>query len=175
VNIMSYGRADAWSGWQSWHSAALGGETQAYPSSVSSSADSYAAAGIPKAKIGIGIGFYGSCWNSVTGPRQSTGSGKVVASDNVMTYAHLQSSYYSAGAYHWDDAAKVGYLSFPQATGPEACNFVSYEDDASIMAKGQWVRSHGYGGTIIWSVNQGYVAASGTNPPLDSVRRAFLQ
>jgi len=174
MNIMSYGMSDVWPGWQSWHSAALSGESSSHPSSVSSSANAFAAAGVPKGKIGIGIGFYGSCWSGVTGPGQTIGAGKIVASDNVMTYAHINASYYSAGAYLWDDAAKAGYLSFPQAVGPEACNFVSYEDDASIAAKGQWVRSQGYGGTIIWTVNEGYVAASGTNPPLDSVRRAFL-
>lgn len=174
MNIMSYGMADVWPGWQSWHSAALSGESSSYPSSVSSSANAFAAVGVPKAKIGIGIGFYGSCWTGVTGPRQNIGAGRIVASDNVMTYAHINASYYSAGAYLWDDAAKAGYLSFPQAAGPEACNFVSYEDDASIAAKGQWVRSQGYGGTIIWTINEGYIAASSTNPPLDSVRRAFL-
>jgi chitinase len=175
MNIMSYGMADAWPGWMSWHSAALGGESSTYPTSVSSNAAAYAAAGVPKSKIGIGIGFYGSCWTGVTGPRQNIGSGKIVANDNVMSWAHIASAYFSTAAYHWDDAAKAGYLSFAQPAGPEGCSFVSYEDDASIAAKGQWARANGYGGAIIWTVNQGYVAATGTNPPLDSVKRAFLQ
>ena len=166
--------SDAWPGWQSWHSAALGGESSAYPSSVSSSANAYAAAGVPKGKIGIGIGFYGSCWSGVTGPRQSVSGARIVAGDNVMTLPHIDARYYSAAAYRWDESAKSGYLVFPQATGPEGCNFVSYENDASIAAKGQWVRDQGFGGAIIWTVNQGYDASSGTNPALDSVRRAFL-
>jgi chitinase len=175
MNIMSYGMAGAWPGWMSWHSAALGGESTLYPSSVSASAVAYAAAGVPKAKIGVGIGFYGTCWTGVTGPRQNVGGAKVVASDNVMSWSHIAGAYFSTAAYRWDDAAKAAYLSFPQAAGPEGCNFVSYEDDASIAAKGQWVRANGYGGTIIWTINQGYVASSATNPPLDAVKRAFLQ
>ena len=175
INIMSYQMADTWPGWLSWHSGALAGESASYPSSVSSSANAYALVGIPKSKIGIGIGFYGSCWRGVTDPRQSLANGAVVAGDNVMTYAHIMASYHSAAAYHWDAAASAGSLSFAQQHGPEGCNWVSYEDDASITAKGQWVRANGFGGTILWSINQGYVASTGTNPPLESVKKAFLQ
>ncbi|MFS8066798.1 MAG: glycoside hydrolase family 18 protein, partial [Byssovorax sp.] len=34
INIMSYGMAGGWSGWQSWHSAALYGETSTTPTSI---------------------------------------------------------------------------------------------------------------------------------------------
>ncbi|HZZ84798.1 MAG TPA: glycosyl hydrolase family 18 protein [Anaeromyxobacteraceae bacterium] len=174
MNIMTYGMADAWPGWLSWHGSALDGASGSYPSSVSSSANGYAALGIPKSRIGVGTGFYGSCWRGPTGPRQSAGSG-VIADDNVMSYANIMASYYSAAAYHWDSVASEGYLSFAQATGPQGCTFVSYEDGSSIAAKGQWVRANGFGGTIIWTVNQGYIASSGTNPPLQAVKAAFLQ
>jgi hypothetical protein len=175
INLMSYQMADAWPGWQSWHSGALGGESATTPSSVSSSANAYAAAGVPKGKLGIGIGFYGSCWRGVTGPRQAATSASIAANDNVMTYAHIMSAYFSTAAYQWDAAASVGSLSFAAPQGPEGCTWVSYEDDASIAAKGQWVKANGFGGTIIWTINQGYIAASGTNPPLDAIKRAFLQ
>ncbi|MBI5494518.1 MAG: hypothetical protein HY904_05780 [Deltaproteobacteria bacterium] len=175
INIMSYQMADAWPGWQSWHSGALAGESATAPSSISSSANAYVSAGVPRSKVGIGIGFYGSCWRGVTGPRQSTATASVVASDNVMTYANILANYHSAAAYTWDSAASVGSLSFASPHGPQQCTWVSYEDDASIAAKGQWVRDNGFGGTIIWTVNEGYIASAGTNPPLEAVKRAFLQ
>lgn len=174
LNLMSYQMAGTWPGWQSWHSSALVGEGPTTPSSVSSSANAYAAAGVPKSKIGIGIGFYGSCWAGVTGPRQATAGAAIKANDNVMTLARIVGTYVPAGQYQWDAAAQAGSLTFPAPYGPDGCAWISYEDDASIAAKGQWVKANGFGGAIIWTVNQGYAAASGTNPPLAAVRRAFL-
>jgi chitinase len=175
LNVMSYEMADAWPGWQSWYSGALAGQSVTTPTSVSSNATSYAAAGVPKSKIGIGIGFYGSCWTGVTGARQSVSAASVVASDNVMTYSHILADYYSAGAYQWDSVASVGSLSFPAAHGPEGCTWISYEDPASIAAKGAWIRANGYGGTILWTINEGYVATATTNPLLTAVKAAFLE
>ena len=175
INIMSYGMAGLWGGWDSWHFSALAGEGPSHPSSVSSRATAFAATGIPRSKIGIGIGFYGQCWQGVTGPRQPLTGASIVAGDGTMSYAKIMTSYWTATAYQWDAAASQGSLSFAAQTGPAGCTWVSYEDPASIQAKGAWVRANGFGGTIIWTVNQGYVAGSATNPPLDAVKAAFLQ
>lgn len=175
LNIMSYGMADAW-GWQSWHSSAVEGEGRLTPSSVAVSARGYAAAGVPRAKIGLGIGFYGSCWVApVTGPRQATRGSRVVASDNEMSYARIVRDYLDPAALRWDEAARASYLSFPAPRGPKNCTFVSFEDERSIAAKGALARAQGYGGAMIWTVNQGYLAATGRNPPLEAVGAAFLR
>src|SRR5262249_48911072 len=44
-NMMTYQMADNWGGWVSWHQAALYGQAGNHPSSVSSSAQAYVAAG----------------------------------------------------------------------------------------------------------------------------------
>jgi chitinase len=175
INVMSYGMDWIGGGWVSWHFAALFGEAPSHPSSVSSTMALYAnRAGIPKAQLGIGIGFYGICYQGVTAPLQSTSGAAIVASDNEMSYGHIMASYYDPAAYHWDDAAKEGYLSFATRTGPAQCNLVSYEDAASIQAKGDWVRASGYGGTILWTVQQGALSPTGANPLLAAVKAAFL-
>lgn len=175
VNLMTYSMAGAWGGWQSWHSSALAGETASTPSSVSSSIDAYLAAGVPAAKLGIGIGFYGECWSSVTGPGQD---GPVYeAGDNAMSYTNIMASYFDATAREYDDAASVPYLSFSTPTGPEGCTFVSYDDPESIAAKGAYVREAHLGGAIIWTINQGYIAtnpAGSRNPPLEAARDSIL-
>jgi chitinase len=179
INLMSYGMAGPWDGWQSWHSAALTGETPTTPSSVDSSVKAYLAAGVPAGKLGLGIGFYGSCWTApVNGPLQDLGGSGLVADDNVMTFDHIMTAYYADAAHHWDTAAQVPYLGFAAAHGPEGCTFVSYEDPQSIAAKGQYARDHALGGAIVWTINEGYRPAqpAGQQDPLmKALGSAFLQ
>jgi chitinase len=178
INIMSYGMADAWEGWQSWHSSALTGDGSTTPSSVALAVKAYRDAGVPAAKLGVGIGFYGSCWSPpVSGPLQDIGGSQVVASDNDMSFATIMQSYYSDSARKWDDSALVPYLSFSKATGPAGCTFVSYEDAESIRAKMDWVTQQGLGGAIVWTINQGYVASApaGERDPLMEALATFLE
>ena len=169
LNLMSYEMAGNWGGWVSWHSSALAGEGSDHPSSVSSSAARYRAAGVPAAKLGAGLGTYGQCWQGVNDMRKPlSGSAGVVAGDNVMTYPTIMSSYYSAAAYKWDATAQMGYLAFSAPTGPRGCTLVSYENAQSAAAKGTWVKNNGLGGAIVWTINQGHIASApaGQQDPL---------
>lgn len=169
MNMMTYEMAGNWGGWDSWHSAALNDAQPTHPTAISASAAAYKAAGIPAAKIGIGVPFYGTCWRNVTAPRQTLGAGAdVVASDNDMSYANIMALYYTAGARKWDATAQVPYLSYATAKGPNLCNFISYDDEQSIAAKGEFVKSNGYGGAIIWTLGQGHLlsAPAGQQDPL---------
>ena len=77
-----------------------------------------------------------------------------------------------------DGTAKAGYLSFAAATGPAGCTLISYEDPASIAAKGAYVQSQGLGGAMIWTVNQGHLPApvNGTQDPLlKAIHTAIIQ
>ena len=173
MNMMTYYMAGPWGGWLSWHSSALAGQGGQYPSSVSSSAQLYLNAGIPKTKLGIGLGFFGMCWQGVTGPRQS--GGWVVADDNAMSYRNIMTSYHSDAARRWDDAASVPYLTFASRTGPAGCNFVSYDDAQSITAKGNYVKSTGLGGAIVWTIAQGHLpTAAEKNPLLRAAYQAIV-
>ena len=177
INIMSYEMAGGWSGWQSWHSSAIYGETASTPSSIDVTVKGYLAAGVPAAKLGIGIGFYGACWSSpVTGPKQSPS--QIVAGDNTMTFDKIMTSYYSDAAHHWDATARAPYLSFSSPHGPQGCTFVSYEDPQSVLEKGAYVKAKGLGGTIVWTINQGYRAgqpAGQKDPMMEALKQGFLQ
>jgi hypothetical protein len=176
MNMMTYEMAGNWGGWVSWHASALYGAGDDHPSSVQSSATFYLNAGVPAAKLGIGIGFYGSCWNApTTAPRQILGSSDVVASDNIMTFAAIKEQYYTPTASRYDTVAEAPYLSFAAPTGPSQCTFVSYEDERSVAAKAQFVAQNGLGGTIIWQLSEGYdAAATDANSLLHAVGHAFL-
>lgn len=179
LNIMSYGAAGAWEGWKSWHSSALYQQDSATPMSVDSSVKAYVGAGVPKAKLGIGIGFYGLCYTPpVTAPDQALNGSIVAASDGDISYANIMTSYYSASTAQWDAFARVPYLSFTKATGPMGCGYISYDDDRSIGEKGAYLKAQGLGGVIMWQINEGYIPtapAGQRNPLLTSIGQHVLQ
>ena len=155
INIMSYDMAGSWEGWQSWHSSALTGASGNTPSSVETSVDWYRRSGVPRSRLGIGIPFYGTCWQNVTAPRQFGGS--VVASDNVLSYRNIMLGYFAADRYQWDAVAMMGWLGSATRFGTAQCNFVSYDDGSSIAAKGAYSRRQGLGGTIVQTIAQGHI------------------
>jgi chitinase len=177
INVMTYEMAGAYDGWDTWHSSALKGAGDSTPSSIAVNVRSYLRAGVPARKLGIGVGFYGTCWaGGVDGPRQPVGSSYVAASDNVMSFTTIKSTYYSSSNYRYDAVAQAPYLSFSEPTGPQNCTYVSYENKRSVAAKGAFAEQRGLGAEIVWSINQAHVkgAATGhTDVLLKAVRRAF--
>ncbi|QAT84982.1 glucosyl hydrolase [Corallococcus coralloides] len=181
LNIMSYKMSGDWADWGVWHSSALFGDTLAHPTSVSSSVKAYLAAGIPAQRLGVGTGFFGTCWKNATEPGQPVDGPNnpyEEQSDNRMSYANIQKEYLPKMKYIWDATARVPYLSDADAKGPQSCNFVSYEDIPSVTEKGRWTREQGLGGAIIWTINQGHIKeapAGERDPLLKAVHAAFLK
>jgi len=175
MNMMTYGMADNWDGWVVWHSSAVRGEGRDHPTSIQSSVREYVGAGVPASKLGMGIGFYGSCWNApATTPLQAPLSSQVVASDNDISFAAITNTYYRPDRYRYDANAQAPYLSFTVPTGPKRCTFISYEDETSVAAKGRYAVEAGLGGTIIWQINEGYVIGQpDPSSLLHAVGRAF--
>lgn len=186
-NIMSYGIGTTYSGaeWGSWFSGAIFGATPSTPIDLDTTVKAYVATGVPRARIGIGMGWYGVYYGpDITGPRQNTNNNDIFEfDDNSLSYAELlRKGYLSHGTYHWDDIAKVGYRTYGPggyvpANDPNAnpAGFLTYEEPRSIAAKGAWVRETGLGGTIIWTLNYGYDISTHTNPLMVATKQAFLQ
>jgi chitinase len=177
VDLMTYGMEGLYDGWQSWHSSALDGATATTPTSVEFAVASFLTAGVPAAKLGVGIGFFGDCWTApVTGPGQDLGGATIAATDSDMSTTTIMADYYSAAAAHVDATAHVPYLSFGAPTGPAGCTYITYEDAASIAAKGAWALGQGLGGAIVWTINQGHdetAPAGQRDALLRSARDAF--
>lgn len=184
INVMTYDMAGAdsqgWTGWKSWHNAALYNTdppTGSTPSAVDVSIRlGYLAApaSVPPSKLGMGLAFYGNCWQGVTGPHQDGGS--ISTSDGTMSYANIATQYPVATNRMWDTTARVPYLSSVAPMGPQNCNFVSYDDAQSIAGKGAYARAQHLGGVIIWTIGQGHIAtlpAGQLDPLLGAVRAAF--
>ena len=177
MNLMSYEMIGAWDGWRSWHTSALRGEQGPHPTSISSSLALWVKAGIPKAKLGIGIPFYGLAWRHITGPYQPfTHWSDYVGGDNSFTYKKIL-RYSKQGKYQWDEKAQASYVTFAPDKQVEdgTVTWISYDSPQAIAAKAAFVKQEGYGGTILWTLNQGCIdPESGANPLLDAVRAAFL-
>jgi chitinase len=114
-----------------------------------SAADSVAAfekAGVPAAKIILGVPFYGHMWGQV--PDKDHGlfqPGKPVPSA-YAPYSVIVSTMLDHGyARFWDEKASVPYLYNAQKQ-----IFVSYEDPQSIAAKCKYVVAHHLGGMMFW-------------------------
>jgi GH18 family chitinase len=178
MNVMSYSMSGPWPYWEVWHHSPLTDAATYRPVSISSTVQRYLGVGVPAAKLGIGMGFYGACWKNNYGPREQQNAGTaLVAEDNVMSYANIMAHYYDASAYRWDAAAGAPYLTFSAPKGPQGCNFISYENEQSIAAKGDYARSQGLGGTIIWTIGQGHLPGAplgSRDPLLAAAHQAFL-
>jgi chitinase len=169
--------------WKTWHSSALFASGDgAAPTSVELAVNGYLKAGVPAAKLGIGIGFYGQCYSApATKPLEDTvgirpEGAKMVAGDNDLSYANIVTQYEPFGTKNWDSKARVPYLSFPLPNGVKGCTYLTYENEQSIFEKAAFAKAKGLGGAIIWNINEGYIpGATPANPLLDAIRRSFLQ
>jgi chitinase len=177
VNLMSYGMGYDYDGWHSWFSSPLEGESGNRPTSIAHSVDYYLAAGVPPEKLGVGSGFYGTCYRNVSQPRVPVPGGSIVASDGAMSYRNIVQIYQPAMTSNYDAAAQSPWLGAGAGQGPNACTYVTYEDAVSIAAKGAWVRAQGLGGVIIWTISQAHFPerpAGQRDPLLDAMNAAFL-
>jgi len=156
--IMSYSMSGPWPGWQTWHSSALTGDTMQTPGSVHTSVYAYLRAGVPKEKLGIGVGTYATCFEyPVTKPRAVYPSTFAPADSHAMSMRTMMDDYYSKRYAQWDSKARVPYLSFPKARGDLACGMISYEDERSITRKMQYVKAMDLGGAMVWNIGTGYL------------------
>jgi chitinase len=191
LNVMTYTGSGAYPGWAVWYLDPLLGEGSDHPFDVASSLAAWAQLGIAKSKLGVGVGFYGRAVSApVTATLQAYGSATTYEDDTKLSYGNIVRYFERQGGAtsSWDDTAKTTALSwpsefhpawtdqFPGDAGP-ATQFLTYEDVPTVQAKGSWVKANGYGGVIIWTINEGVQFPYGddgyANPLLDATAAAF--
>jgi len=103
-------------------------------------------AGVPAAKLLLGMPFYGHVWGDVADVNHGyLQPGKAIP-NAYAPYGTITSSMIGHGfTRYWDSAASVPYLF-----NPEKRIFVSYEDPESIAAKCHYVLIHKLGGVMFW-------------------------
>jgi chitinase len=170
INLMTYDLSGPWPGWVTWFNSPIYDGGYRFPStgglvpSVDGAVSRFLVDGVPAAKLGVGLAFYGYVWSGGTGtstggaglPRQSWSTAPTAT---TLSYANLLTTYYQSNLYHWDSAAQAPYLSIDNA-GSANDKFISYDDKHTCEAKLSYVRNHFLGGLMIWELGQDYMADS---------------
>jgi len=156
--VMSYSMAGPWPGWRSWHGGALRGDTLTTPGSVRTSTRAYLRAGVPKEKLGIGVGTYATCWEDpIERPKQTIPNGYTSKMLGTMSMRTMFDDYYHRRYEEWDPRAVVPYLSFSRPRGDWDCGFISYENERSIGEKMEYALDEELGGAMVWNIGTGYL------------------
>jgi chitinase len=158
VNVMTYDQTGLGNPY-SWHNAALY-DHDGRVMSVNLAVQRFTASGVPAAKLGIGIPFYGWQWTGggITGPLQYWTSTPQLSQMNYNRFAWQITSQ----NYNWDSFAQVPYLS-NNAGYP---SFLTYDDAQSIAAKIHYAKANSLGGWIIWQISADYFPTQTPRHPL---------
>jgi chitinase len=195
-NVQTYYPSTAFAGpgagWDSWFDSPISGAMGATPIAIDDTLQRYAAAGVPKSKLGMGMSFYAICYTGgITGPRQPTnGTSQVIVggdNDYPLSKFFAKGSTFdtsTAGEQQRDAVAQVPFLSLKTAVTDSGCGtsptqYLSYDDETSIAAKGTFSKANGYGGIIIWQLEEGWlpVGASGgraQNSLMQALKTGFI-
>ncbi len=172
INLMAYDFHGDWEVAADHHSP-LKGSYAGDPLSAEASVNSYLSAGVPAAKLVLGVPFYGRGWKGVSsannGVRQpSTGGAPGThAPDMEWEYRDIQNRLATQpNVYkrYWDANAQAPYVYAPTVNGG---TFISYEDTQSMKGKTTLVKTKGLGGVMFWEMS------SDSKNPADSLLKTI--
>jgi GH18 family chitinase len=147
VNLMAYDFRVAEGGDEAGHHANL----YVHPAdpkrlSVDGAVREFLAAGVPAAKLVVGVPFYGRAWREVESVDGLYRQGKPLGERLDTSYPALAALPGRDGWVRgWDGVAQAPYL-----TNAARRLFVSYEDPESLGLKCRYVLAKGLGGVMFW-------------------------
>ena len=147
VNLMAYDYYEPSSDTITGHHAPLFTNPDD-PKKVSSdtSVQAFEKAGVPAAKIVLGLPFYGHMWGQVADRNHGLYQPGKPVPNGYSNYGAITASMLGQGFdRYWDAKASVPYLYSPAKQ-----IFVSYEDPESIAAKCHYVLDRKLGGVMFW-------------------------
>jgi chitinase len=116
--------------------------------SVDTAVRDFIAAGVPPAKIVVGVPFYGRAWSDIkgegTGPYQPGSR----PADRIETkYGAMAATLIDRGGFvrMWDSQAQAPYL-----WNKDTRTFISYDDPESLRLKSAYIRDKGLAGAMFW-------------------------
>ncbi len=114
--------------------------------SADKSVQDYEQAGVPAAKIVLGVPFYGHVWGQVPDTNHGLFQPGKPVPNAFAGYGNIAASMLNHGySRYWDAAASVPYLY-----NAEQKIFVSYDDPESLALKCKYVTDHGLAGIMFW-------------------------
>jgi chitinase len=192
INLMAYDQSGTMQD-ITWHDSALYDGGYKYPSSgkpvisVDYAVTACLNAGVPASKLGMGISLETRLW--IGGSGTDTGGVSkplqtwTTAPKHFMTasgvpqdsYSGLLDKYYKPENAHWDDKAKVPYLSIDKPGSAEDM-FISYNDERSVAEKIKYMQEMGMGGLMLWTLEKDYrpsQPAGQRRPIMQAIRQSL--
>lgn len=147
VNLMAYDYNEGVSTGRTTHQAPLYTDPHApVNESVDSSVLAFERAGVPAAKLILGVPFYGRSWQQVGSVNHGLFQPGKPAARDFIPFAEINGSMIGHGfTRYWDAAA-----SAPYAYSESQKIFVSFDDGESVARKCSYVLAHRLGGVMFW-------------------------
>jgi chitinase len=146
INIMSYDFHGLWDAKTGFNAPLFKDPNSPYAwdTSVSDAVQLYLQAGVPAAKLNMGIPFYGHKYNQVAS--DNSGLYQSFSGGSDVTYSQAAALLAGQGyTRYWHADAKVPYLF-------DGSSWISYEDPESIGYKADYAIDQGIAGTMVWSL-----------------------
>ncbi|WP_421192910.1 glycosyl hydrolase family 18 protein [Aeromonas jandaei] len=170
-----------------WSNTELGHQTNLYAASwdpntkytTDKAVNLMMAQGVDPGKLVVGAAMYGRGWTGVSGYQgnnpftgKATGKVKGTWEDGVVDYRDIVNNRMGSGwEKSYDEVAEAPYL-FKASTG----DLITYDNDRSVKAKGQYVLANKLGGLFSWEIDadngdilnamhEGLGHGEGTTPP----------
>lgn len=150
INIMSYDFFNSLTSTTGHHAGLYASEFAAPTDrNADSSVRQHIAAGIPRAKLVLGVAFYGRGFAGVKQP--NNGLNQPYERYEGDSYADLEDKLIGRQGFvrYWDERAKAPYLWNGASKA-----FISYDDPQSIRAKADYVHDNHLGGMMFWELSQ---------------------
>lgn len=149
VNLMSYDYYEPGDGPITGHHAALyTNPRDPEKTSADASVRAFEHAGVPPAKLLLGVPLYGHTWADVPPSHNGLYQPGKPAAHTGAPFSLIESSMLNQGFTRtWDPVSQVPTL-YNSATRL----FVSYEDPQSIAGKCRYVHAHSLGGIMVWDL-----------------------
>jgi len=114
-------------------------------------AESWVERGAPRDKLVLGIPYYGRGWTGVTGGgdglfQPSTGAAPGTFEAGVEDYQVLRSLTGQGYQLHRDTRAGHAWLF-------DGTTFWTFDDPLVVWQKARYIRTHGFGGAMVWSLD----------------------
>jgi len=147
VNLMAYDYYEPGSGPITGHHAPLfANSADPAKASADASVQAFERAGVPAAKILLGVPFYGHEWGDVADTAHGLYQRGKQIPNAYAPFGVIESKMLNHGfTRYWDSIASVPYLY-----NADKRIFVSYEDEQSLAAKCKYVLDHNLGGVMFW-------------------------
>ncbi|MGH2461864.1 MAG: glycoside hydrolase family 18 protein [Chloroflexota bacterium] len=120
---------------------------------ASAAVQAYLLAGVPPAKLVLGVPFFGSGWKGVPDVNDglfqpAKGLPQGTSGPGIFAYRDLKSNYLGTYPRFWHDEAKAPWL-YNATNGV----MITYDDPDSLAAKADYVKSQNLGGMMVWELS----------------------